>query len=288
MGKSRNGKITERQLRMVELRAEGKTLEEVGAAFGITAPGARVNINEAMSLIRRHGLEAVLSPGCVPRFTEEALFSSLPEKRYYGPRLRIDSVPAPLAEDTPVPNRFLRINGENYSLDTVVRALGVFIPENESVQVSLCQRVDAGILVAKGAALDQDDYPGIDVELELSADKDSIPIMISRTEQPRPVEEEHALRTFCYDRTDEYFMCFDVDVRPDREVEEHYFPPELIVSGSPDNCVVVSCENQYVDFQGVQNVTPKKESLQTLIQAAASKTGFGTVSERGVKPPERE
>lgn len=54
---SRSGKITERQLRMLELRSQGATLKEVGDAFGVTPEGVRINVNMAMHYISQKGLQ---------------------------------------------------------------------------------------------------------------------------------------------------------------------------------------------------------------------------------------
>lgn len=60
---SRSGKITERQLRMLELRSQGATLKEVGDAFGVTPEGVRINVNMAMHYISQKGLQQVLPEG---------------------------------------------------------------------------------------------------------------------------------------------------------------------------------------------------------------------------------
>lgn len=170
-------------------------------------------------------------------------------------------------------NRFLRINGQEFSFDDVVKALGIEVSPNiQPVQVELCQRVDSGVLVAKGAYFDQDDYPGIDVELHLPAEKDSIPIMVSRTEQPQPDGEDHALRTFGYDRNNEYFMYFDTDLRPDAQVDEQMLRPSLTVAGNPGLDVDVMADNPYVNYKGYSSLVSQKEGLDSKIHAASSRS----------------
>lgn len=170
-------------------------------------------------------------------------------------------------------NRFLRINGQEFSFDDVAKALGMEVsPHVQPVQVELCQRVDSGVLVAKGAYFDQDDYPGIDVELHLPAEKDSIPIIVSRTEQPQPDGEDHALRTFGYDRNNEYFMYFDTDLRPDAQVYEQMLRPSLTVAGNPGLDVDVMADNPYVNYKGYSSLVSQKEGLDSKIHAASSRS----------------
>lgn len=156
-------------------------------------------------------------------------------------------------------DRFIKINGAVFSFEEVAKALGVECdPGREPVQLHLCQRVDDGVLVAKGAFFDKDEYPAIDLELQLPAEKDSLPVMISRTEQPR-VEGAYSdgyrgVRTFGYSRADEYFMYFDSDTRPDALVDKDYnqkgLNPKVVVSGGYNYTPEVYQSNQYVKFMG--------------------------------------
>ncbi len=75
MAKEGPKQITERQIRMLELRAEGKTLSEIGKVFGITPEGVRININFSLSLIKRNGLDAVLPAGVKTDLTPEKMLS---------------------------------------------------------------------------------------------------------------------------------------------------------------------------------------------------------------------
>lgn len=147
-------------------------------------------------------------------------------------------------------NRFIRINGQDFSFDSVATALGIELPAGTSEhQIQLCQRVHDGILVAGGSSYESDAYPHIDVELQIPEDKDTLPILLTRSEQPEPTTTPEALRTFCYSREDEYFMFFDTDTRPDSAVDAELYPPSVTVSGSPIYSVSVKSENPYVSFE---------------------------------------
>ena len=147
-------------------------------------------------------------------------------------------------------NRFIRINGQDFSFDSVAAALGIELPAGTSDhQIQLCQRVHDGILVAGGSSYDSDAYPHIDVELQLPQDQDTLPILLTRSEQPEPTTTPEALRIFCYSREDEYFMFFDTDTRPDSAVDAELYPPSVTVSGSPICSVSVKSENPYVSFE---------------------------------------
>lgn len=186
----------------------------------------------------------------------------------------------PVPEKEELRDRFLRINGQEFSFDEVARALGLDVsPELEPVQVALCQRVDSGVLVAKGSFFDHDDYPGIDLELQLPAEQDSMPIMISRTEQPRLEGESHNLRTFGYSRENEYFMFFDSDLRPDAEVDQEPRDQALTVSGDRWRSVEVFAENPYIEYKGY-SAPALKESLESKIQSAVSRSADGLPSEK--------
>lgn len=77
MGKKRNRQLSERQLRMIELRATGKSYSEIGKAFGITASGARDNIRVAARLLMRHRSDA-LPPNVTTQFSVDELIASVP------------------------------------------------------------------------------------------------------------------------------------------------------------------------------------------------------------------
>lgn len=79
---SRSGKITERQLRMLELRSQGATLKEVGDAFGITSEGVRINVNMAMHYISQRGLQQVLPEGATTQYSHTELLQVPPKDRY--------------------------------------------------------------------------------------------------------------------------------------------------------------------------------------------------------------
>lgn len=152
-------------------------------------------------------------------------------------------------------DRFIKINGAVFSFEEVAKALGVECdPKREPVQLHLCQRVDDGVLVAKGAFFDKDDYPAIDLELQLPSEKDSLPVMISRTEQPR-VEGAYSdgylgVRNFVYNREGEYFMYSDVDSRADEVVDRAGMEQRVMVSGSRLCDVEVYQENPWVRMMG--------------------------------------
>lgn len=80
MAKKRNGKMTERQLCMIEMRAQGNSYTDIGAAFGITGSGARDNIRVAARLLMRHGREALPDSIDTP-YSVEDLIASVPNLR---------------------------------------------------------------------------------------------------------------------------------------------------------------------------------------------------------------
>lgn len=146
-------------------------------------------------------------------------------------------------------NRFIRVNGQEFSFDEVAKALGVSLPESQQDHtVQLCQRVNAGVLVAGGAWGEPDPYPCIDVELHLAEEQNSDPILITKTEQPVQEDSPEALRTYCYSRYNEYFMYFDTDTRPDKYVDKETLLPSVAVSGGPYYNVEVTAEDPYVSF----------------------------------------
>lgn len=78
---SRSGKITERQLRMLELRSQGATLKEVGDAFGVTPEGVRINVNMAMHYISQKGLQQVLPEGITTQYSHTELLQVPPKDK---------------------------------------------------------------------------------------------------------------------------------------------------------------------------------------------------------------
>lgn len=78
---SRSGKITERQLRMLELRSQGATLKEVGDAFGVTPEGVRINVNMAMHYISQRGLQQVLPEGVTTQYSHTELLQVPPKDK---------------------------------------------------------------------------------------------------------------------------------------------------------------------------------------------------------------
>lgn len=166
-------------------------------------------------------------------------------------------------------NRFIRVNGQDFSFDEIAKALGVGIQDGKTDHtIQLCQRVNAGVLTAE-ASPEGDNYPGIDVELQLPQELETAPILISRTEQPMLEEGPEALRTYCYSRYDEYFAYFDADTRPDKEVDNLTFPPSLAVSGGTFYDVEVTAEDPHVKFNAFhprryRRETPDVEAAQQL------------------------
>ena len=78
---SRSGKITERQLRMLELRSQGATLKEVGDAFGVTPEGVRINVNMAIHYISQRGLQQVLPEGITTQYSHTELLHVPPKDK---------------------------------------------------------------------------------------------------------------------------------------------------------------------------------------------------------------
>lgn len=78
---SRSGKITERQLRMLELRSQGATLKEVGDAFGVTPVGVRINVNMAAHYISQRGLQQVLPEGVTTQYSHTELLQVSPKDK---------------------------------------------------------------------------------------------------------------------------------------------------------------------------------------------------------------
>ena len=245
MGKNRGGHITERQLRMLEMRCQGKTLTEIGDHFGITGEGVRINVNVCVRLISKHGLDA-LPDGCTTSFTADEL-CSIPRKKKSKPVVHANTTAA-MTND--IKGRFIRINNKDFSFDELAEALGIHAKKGfEPFEVQLCQRVDAGILTATATDFGPA-YPGIDVELHLLEKENTQPIMITRTEQPCEDEVADPVRTYSYGRNEDYFMYFDSDIRSDREVEVEAIPPSVVIAGDPGLSVDVWTENPYMNYKG--------------------------------------
>ena len=100
MAKKRNGKMTFRQLQMLEMKAEGKTYTEIGMFFGISGTGAQQNVFAAAFLLKRFGVEA-LPDGTHPDHSVDELIDAVPKVR---------DLPAPVpAENITVPPRKLTV-----------------------------------------------------------------------------------------------------------------------------------------------------------------------------------
>lgn len=220
-------------------------------------------------------------------------------------------------------DRFIRVNGRDFSFEDVAKALEFEVgPYLDPVQVQLCQRVNDGVLVAKGAFFDNDDYPGMDVELELPEEKDSFPVIISRAEQPRVRKSDafsgtrkeelgtrdgiadgddldsgcgrgellgysdgyQGVRNFVYNRDGEYFMYTDVDSRPDEVVDRDGMEQRVMVSGSPKCEVEVYQENPWVRMMGEREFAYKENAPEASLEnILAEAKGRGVAAEEQVK-----
>ena len=161
----------------------------------------------------------------------------------------------------------ISLNGKVFSLEEVCRALGV----DPGVQpnVSLCIGVKAGVL--KSSLCNEDpSYPGIRTELALPPEAESADIMLTVTEQPRSDDKPEPVRTFGYNRDDEYFLYFDADTRPDREVEDDLHRPSVTIGGNPNLPADVYQENNMVRYHmsPAPEETKEKPALSTLISSA--------------------
>lgn len=175
----------------------------------------------------------------------------------------------------------ISLNGKVFTLEEICRAMGV----DPGIQpnVSLCIGVKAGTL--KSSLCNEDpDYPGIRTELALPPEADSVDIMLTVTEQPRSNDEYEAVRTFGYNRDDEYFLYFDADTRPDREVEDDLRRPSVTVGGNPQLPTDVYQENNLVCYHmsSAPEETKEKPTLSTLISDAEKAKGDqGAVQPQG-------
>ena len=174
----------------------------------------------------------------------------------------------------------LSINGKVFTLEEVCRALGV--DPGSRPDVSLCIGVKAGVL--KSSLCNEDpSYPGIRTELALPPEAESADIMLTVTEQPRSDDKHEPVRTFGYNRDDEYFLYFDADTRPDREVEDDLRRPSVTIGGNPQTPTDVYQENNLVCYHmsPAPEETKEKPTLNALISDAEKGRG-----NQGPVPPQ--
>lgn len=138
MGKSRRRQITERQLRMIELRASGKSYVEIGDAFGITGSGARVNIHEAARLLTKHGNQA-FPDGVSSEYSVDTLVSSVPSlpnsKKNMASTLETDkSLEFVFDEEIQVSEDAEKLEGYVWATDPLVERLKAQEPPLEEDQ----------------------------------------------------------------------------------------------------------------------------------------------------------
>lgn len=142
---------------------------------------------------------------------------------------------------------FLRINGTDISLRVLSANLGL----GDVKSIKLCQEIPAGTLTVSPDDCDTENYPGLDIALELPPDADTLPIMISRTEQEVSDEGSEPLRTFLYSRNESYIGYTDTDTRTDADFDEAPGTPVITASGDPGETVEVAAENDYVSYKGL-------------------------------------
>lgn len=161
----------------------------------------------------------------------------------------------------------ISLYGKVFTLEEVCRAMG--ITPGPTPDVSLCIGVKAGVL--KSSLCNEDpDYPGIRTELALPPEAESVDIMLTVTEQPRSENEHEPVRTFGYNRDDEYFLYFDADTRPDREVEDALHRPSVTIGGNPNLPADVYQENSMVRYHmsPAPEEAKEKPALSALISDA--------------------
>lgn len=166
----------------------------------------------------------------------------------------------------------ISLYGKVFTLEEVCRAMG--ITPGSTPDVSLCIGVKAGVL--KSSLCNEDpDYPGIRTELALPPEAETVDIMLTVTEQPRSEDEHEPVRTFGYNRDDEYFLYFDADTRPDREVENDLRRPSVTVGGNPNIPADVYQENNMVRYHmsPAPEETRGKPTLSALISDAEKAKG---------------
>ena len=174
----------------------------------------------------------------------------------------------------------ISLNGKVFTLEEVCRALGV--EPGSRPDVSLCIGVKAGVL--KSSLCNEDpSFPGIRTELTLPPEADSVDIMLTVTEQPHSENASDTVRTYGYNRDDEYFLYFDADIRPDREVENNMPRPSVTVGGNPQLPTDVYQENNLVCYHMAPAPEEAKEKppLNALISDAEKGRG-----NQGPVPPQ--
>lgn len=138
---------------------------------------------------------------------------------------------------------YLMIGDKRFPLNEVMKRLGV---EGVSAcEVRLCQEVRSGVIKA-GVSCDPF-YPAIYLDFQPKDAPSALSIPISTTEQP--TEGDCPVRSYLYDREDQYFAYSDLDIRSDDEVDKELRSPEIVVSGEPYMDTVVKFENQFVQVE---------------------------------------
>lgn len=74
-------RLSVRNMMFLDLRADGVSLTEIGARFGITGTGVSQHINAAIAKMRRYGLDAIKPYGYEVRHTEEELLATHSKRR---------------------------------------------------------------------------------------------------------------------------------------------------------------------------------------------------------------
>ena len=138
---------------------------------------------------------------------------------------------------------YLDINGVRLSIEEVAEKFGI---PGKLARPSLCQEVPAGML--RVTADNNVPFCGVDVQLVLPAEAQSLPIKLCRAEQPNPDGEAEVPTVFLYGRGDSYVALMQVDTRPDEQEEEAPKNARITISGDPGDEVHVFAENQYVTF----------------------------------------
>lgn len=142
----------------------------------------------------------------------------------------------------------IRINDQVFTVQELCEKLGISEPAEK---IELRQEVPEGTLSASLAPDCPDDvYPGIDLELHLSASANSLPIMVARCERPISQDEDQpGVRTYLFSRQDEYFAYSELDTRTDEEVDSDYLAPTIVLSGNPNSVARITLENNYCKIE---------------------------------------
>lgn len=143
--------------------------------------------------------------------------------------------------------RFLQVGDRTIPLNEVLKKFGA----EQGEELYLCQRTPAGVMRACVSACEGDPYPGIDVDLVVPLN-DTLPILLSRSEQPIRDGVDCPVRTFLYNR-DTYIAYADADTRSDDAFETDPHQTQIVISGdsgSPEQTVHAYSENPYVKFMG--------------------------------------